>query len=98
MDMRKLAKYVLILALLPAGLMLAGAVRDLITPFQTQVGGYRESDFVIQPIDDSDDWAETANAPGVEPDSLSVYEFMAHDGTSTYTEAIEHREEWLANR
>jgi hypothetical protein len=96
--MRKLSKYVLILALLPAGLMLAGVTRDLINPIEAGGAIHRESDFVIHPVDDSDDWAETAASLGVEPDSLSVYEFMAHDGVSTYSEAEQQREEWLANR
>ena len=97
--MRKLSKYVLILALLPSGLMLAGVARDLINPPKME-DVIRESDFTIHPKEwrESDDWAETANALGVEPDSLTLLDFMAYDGFSTYEQAEQQKEEWMANR
>lgn len=46
-------------------------------------------EMIVYP-DDSDDWAETAHALGIHPDSLSVEEFIEHDSLSSIKEVQEY--------
>lgn len=73
--------------LIVVGVLLLMELRDFIwgyDPIEVEI----TPDFIIYPSD-SDDWAETANALGVDPDSLTVEEFIAHDSLSTIEEVRE---------
>lgn len=73
--------------LIVVGVLLLMELRDFIwgyNPIEVEI----EPDFIIYPSD-SDDWAESAHALGVDPDSLTVEEFLAHDSLSTIEEVRE---------
>ncbi|MDF1573559.1 MAG: hypothetical protein P1P82_18290 [Bacteroidales bacterium] len=92
--MKNVAKLFFWTFLIVAGVLMLMVLRDLINPPVFEQGVYHEVVFAIQP-DDSDDWAETAWALGVNPDSLTVYQFSKHNGGCTTTEAYQHREGYL---
>ena len=71
----RLLRYFFTVTLIIAGVLLAMVLRDLISPpreIQVQI----EPTFVIYP-ETQDNWGETANALGVDPDSLTLEEFYA---------------------
>ena len=86
--MKNVLRYIFVIGvLIPVGMLLLMELRDFIWGYN-QIEVVVEPDFVIYP-DDSDDWAETAHALGIHPDSLTVDEFIAHDSLSDVGEVRE---------
>ena len=52
-----------------------------------------EAQFDIHHID-SDDWAESANALGIHPDSMTMGEFKDHDSTHTIDATYRDRHQY----
>ena len=66
-----------------AGTLLLMVIHDIIRPYEP-IEVVIEPDMIILPgqdydlSDDSDDWAESANALGIHPDSMTVMQFIDH--------------------
>lgn len=95
--MKNVAKLFLWTFLIVAGVLLLMVLNDLVNPQTVEV--YIEPDFIVYP-ETQDNWAETANALGVHPDSLTIEQFMEHDPINgySYEAAQDQLTEHLANR
>jgi uncharacterized membrane protein len=97
--MKKIIRYIVVVGILtPISVLLLMVLADLVKPYkppQVEV----ETSFKVYP-ETQDNWAETANAIGVHPDSLTIERFMAFDTINghSYEAAQDQYTEHLANR
>jgi hypothetical protein len=86
--MRNAAKLFLYTFLIVAGVLLLMVLSDLINPHK-EIEVEVEPHFIVYP-ETQDNWAETANALGVDPDSLTVDEFYEHSILGSVEEVQEY--------
>jgi len=96
----RLTNYFLKVILIPIGVLFLMVISDLINPYHPIEVEIDPAWIIYPEVDDSDDWAETANALGVHPDSLTIEQFMEHDPINgySYEAAQDQLTEHLANR
>jgi hypothetical protein len=86
--MKDVAKLLLCTFLIVAGVLLLMVLSDIVNP-HNPIEVEVEEHFIVYP-ETQDDWAETAHALGVHPDSLTLDEFYEHSILGSVEEVQEY--------
>jgi len=88
----KVIKYVIVAGvLIPVGVLLLMVLADIVRPYKP-IEVVIEPAFIIYP-ETQDNWAESAHALGLDPDSMTVEQFEAHSKLSSIREVQAHMSE-----